>query len=297
MNGADMRSYTTLKHTPSRRAPLRHAVCAAAIFTVLAVGRAQGVEIDGFTEPYRTVDVASAETGLIVDIKVRVGDRVQEGQIIAQLDDEIHLILLETAEQKMLAEGVLDSALSELALRTLRLEKLQELIARGHGRTEEVDRARADVDIAAAQVLAARDDLAVKKGEYKRLNAELKRRNIRAPMDGFVVSTLKEIGEFVAPNDPYVIALVQLDPLLAKFSMKRSLAKRLNVGEAVTVQFPDEQKAKGIVHTISPIIDAESGTVRVKVRIDNPDNSYVSGERCSLLIPLSDRPDVASRAP
>jgi RND family efflux transporter MFP subunit len=266
------------------------------ILLVLAPGFAQGVEIDGFTEPFRTVSVASAESGLVMEIKVRVGDEVQEGQIIARLDDEIHLILLETAEKKMAAEGVLESATAELALRKFRLKKLEELTARGHGRAEEVERARADFEIAAAQVLAARDDLAIRKGEYKRLKAELKRRDIRAPLDGFVVSKLKEVGEFVAPNDPNVVALVQLDPLLAKFSMKQSLAKRLHVGDALYVRFPDDRRVKGIVHVISPIIDAESGTVRVKLLIDNPDYSYTSGERCSLQIPLSDPPGVATRA-
>ena len=33
---------------------------------------------------------------------------------------------------------------------------------------------------------------------------------------------------------------------------------------------------------VAPITDAESGTVRVKVRIDNPNGNYRSGERWTL---------------
>ncbi|MDH3717282.1 MAG: efflux RND transporter periplasmic adaptor subunit [Planctomycetota bacterium] len=292
-----MRRLLTGSPTLLHHAWLQRMLCAAAILMTWAAGFAHGVEIDGFTEPYRTVNVAAGETGLVADIKVRVGDEVQEGEVIAQLDNEVHLILLETAEMRMKAEGLLKSAMAEQALRTFRLTKLEELIARGHGRAEEVERARTDVEIAAAQVLSARDDLAIKKGEYKRLQAELKRREIRAPMGGFIVSKLKEIGEYVAPNDPNLVTLVQLDPLLGKFSMKRSLAKRLHVGDKLYVRFYDDRRVEGSIHTISPIIDAESGTVRVKVLIDNSDYSYVSGERCALQIPLSDAPDVATRTP
>ena len=45
---------------------------------------------------------------------------------------------------------------------------------------------------------------------------------------------------------------------------------------------PNLDPVKGAIDFISPVTDAESGTVRVKVRIDNPQNKYRSGQRCAL---------------
>ncbi|NND99607.1 MAG: hypothetical protein HKN47_20005 [Pirellulaceae bacterium] len=46
----------------------------------------------------------------------------------------------------------------------------------------------------------------------------------------------------------------------------------------------------GMVDEISPVVDAQSGTIKVKVRIDNPDGELLSGERCSIDIPVSGFP-------
>ena len=247
------------------------------------------VEIDGFTEPYRTVDVAAREMGIITAINVRVGDAVEQGDVTATLDDDIHQLLVESARAKMTARGRLESARAELELRKDRLSKLKIMLARGYGRKEEVDRAQADVDIAAAQVIEVEDGILLSTLEHRRLSVELERRKIRAPLTGVVSRNLKEEGEFVAPNDPYVLTIVQLDPLLAKFSLRRSHAESIHLGGSLKVTFPNfTDPVEGIVAEVSPVIDAESGTIRVKVRIENPDHLYQSGQRCTLLMPDPD---------
>jgi RND family efflux transporter MFP subunit len=260
--------------------------CTASIVTA--------VELDGFTEPYRTVDVAAHETGIITAIKVRVGDRVNKGNVTATLDDDVHQLLVESARVKMEARGKIESARAELELRKSRLSKLQTMLARGHGRKEEVDRAQADVDIAAAQLIDAEDGVLLSTLEHRRLSVELERRKIYAPLSGVVSRNLKEEGEFVAPNDPDVLTIVQLDPLFAKFSLRRSHAENIHHGDSARVRFPNfADPVDGVVEEISPVIDAESGTIRVKVRIENPDHIYQSGQRCTLLLP---EPDFAEPA-
>ena len=253
------------------------------------------IEVDGFTQPYRTVNVAAPDAGIIDAISARVGNVVTKGQILVQLDTEVHSLLVESARARMDARGGLVSARAELNLRTYRLEKLKEVLQRGHGRQEEVERAQADVDIAAAQTLDAEDDLLFKKLDYRRLKVELERRTIRAPLSGVVSQNLKEEGEYVVPNDPDLLTLVQLDPLLAKFSLRRSHAAGLELGQTVTVSFPyDTDTVEGVIDEMSPIIDAESGTLRVKVRLENPHGRYDSGQRCSLHLSDPDFKSVTS---
>ena len=97
---------------------------------------------------------------------------------------------------------------------------------------------------------------------------------------------LKRAGEFTAPNDPHLIVLVQLDPLAATFHLPSRQAARYEVGATVQVEYPEQgNSADAVVEYISPVIDAESGTVAIKVRVPNPDNRRQSGQACNLLDP------------
>src|SRR5262245_38698565 len=120
--------------------------CIAIILAVVfapANAFAQGTEVEGLTEPYKTIDVAAPEPGVITKIPVREGNTVHQGEVLAALDNEVHLATLAVAQKNMESVGALNSANAELTLRKDRLEKLEALRAQEHARQEEVDRARA----------------------------------------------------------------------------------------------------------------------------------------------------------
>ncbi len=249
----------------------------------LSVSLGRGGEFDGFTEPYRTVNVASVETGTIKSMEVREGASVDKGQVLARLDDDLYVSLVAIADESMRARGALKSAEVELTMRRERWEKLKTLREQGHARQEEVDRAWADVEIADARVLSTRELMEVKRLEYEKAKIQLARRAVVAPLAGVVSKVYKEEGELVAPNDPHVVEIVALDPLLATFSVPSQAAGQLRLDDTVTVYLDGaDQLLKGQVDTIAPVTDAESGTTRVKVRIANADRKLRSGERCTL---------------
>ena len=111
----------------------------------------------------------------------------------------------------------------------------------------------------------------VKRLEYEKAKIQLARRAILAPLSGIVSIVHKDEGEFVAPNDPYVVEIVASgsapgDVLRAQPG-SRSIAER-RLRSRVYLD-GTEQLVKGQVDTIAPVTDAESGTTRVKVRIAN----------------------------
>ena len=143
---------------------------ARCLLTVLtAVGPAAAVEtLEGFTEPFRVVNVATTETGVVARVLVREGDLVKKGQELAALDSDLHLTVLAIAAEQMKAVGRLQSAQSELELQQNKLDKLTLLREKGHARQEEVERTRADVAIARSHVLSIQEELAVRKMEHGR---------------------------------------------------------------------------------------------------------------------------------
>jgi hypothetical protein len=79
------------------------------------------------------------------------------------------------------------------------------------------------------------------------------------------------------------MTVVQLDPLRVVFSLPTPIAARWSVGSAVALELPESgAKPRGKVEFVAPVTEAESGTVRVKVLIDNAAGAYRCGVRCLL---------------
>lgn len=255
------------------------------------------LEHESFAEPYRTAQVATADMGIVREVLVREGDTVAVDQPLVKLDDDLVKASLAIARQNLDSRGALNSAEAELRLHSSRFAKLDALVKSGHARPEEAEKSRSEKEIAAARVLTAQEALAVRQRELERIQIELARRTVRSPIAGVVSKVHREVGEFVAPTDPVVATVVQLDPLLATFSVPPSVAGPLRVGQTVQVQFASSDRpVPAEIEFVSPMIDARSGTMRVKVRIPNEQGLCRSGERCTLLVSGRDAaPQAANR--
>jgi len=264
-------------------------LCAAWVLGVwlAASGGAEGAErFEGFLEPFLTIQAAAPELGVVTEMLVRDGDPVSRGQPLAKLDDDLLQAQLVIAELQMQATGRLQAALAELTMHEQRWKKLVALEKQGQAYPDEVARARADKEAAEGRVLAEQEDRRLLEKQYEKLKLQIEKRIIRSPVKGVVAAVLKHAGEFVSPADPVVAKVVVLDPLRATFFLPRDQADKLRQGQdaVITLARPG-LKAKGKVEHISPLTDAESGAVIVKVLLDNGEGALFSGERCFLEIP------------
>ena len=262
----------------------------AAIGLALAYfGTVRATEITAFVEPYRDIQVSSPESGTLAIIHVQEGDIVATGDLLAGLHEDVLQAALTMAETAMRARGKLHASEVERLQQQQRLTKIRDLQKRRHASQEEVTRAEFQVQSAIAQVQAARDEIDVKQAEYKRIRAQLETKRIKSPIDGVVVEVLKDRGEFVSANDPVVVRVVQLDPLLVVFSVPATQAKSILVNQRVQMLIGNaRKKTGGVVEFVSPTADAQSSTTRVKVRIPNTDGKLQSGDSCVLVASSTD---------
>lgn len=248
------------------------------------------LDVDGFTEPYRTINVSAAEQGIIAELLVKEGDTVHEGQLLATLDDEVLEAAKEIAKAGKESMGRIKSATAAVELKKERYEKLKELQAEGHAHPEEILRAEAEVKIAEAELLSAKEEQNIKTLEYSRIEAQIERRKIISPVDGFVTKIHKEISEFVAATDPIVLTVVQCDRLKVMFPIPAVEASHFSAGKKVKIRFTEDvESAEGLVEVVSQVTDPESDTVRVKVVLDNLEGKYRSGMACMLKIDTPSR--------
>jgi RND family efflux transporter MFP subunit len=255
----------------------------AAIIVVLSARALVAQTVESFTEPYRKVDLVPAESGVLRSLDVREGEQVAKNQQLGGLDCEVQEIALAIARANLEARGQLESAAAERDLRKSRLAKLQELQTSGHATNDEVERAVADLAVAEANFLAATEKRKIDELEFRRIAALIDRRILKSPIDGVVTRIYKEEAEFVGATSTPLMTIMQLDPLRITFSVPNSHAQALRVGQSVALSLPEsKRRAVGQVEFVSPVTDAESGTVRVKVLLKNSDGQYRSGVRCEI---------------
>ena len=250
---------------------------------------------DGFTEPYRKIDVAAAEMGVVGHLYVREGDHVSKGQVLATLDNDVLTVTRDIAETTAKAQGKIDSAVAEVELHKTRLNSLTALAKEDHATHEEVDRARTELAVAEATLLVAREQRHLDEMDCKKIAAMIERRTMRSPIDGVVVKVYRDECEAVSPSSAAVVNVVQLHPLRASFMLPTEAVAKLAIGQSVAVEFPDTGKStQGTIEFLSPVTDADSGTVRVKLVIDNSKGDFRSGVRCVLPSVKSTKPDKAA---
>ncbi|MCO8122209.1 efflux RND transporter periplasmic adaptor subunit [Stieleria sp. TO1_6] len=241
------------------------------------------MDFEGFTTPKYDVLVAATEIGRLEEVNVSVGDRVASGDVIAKLEDGMQIEAVATAQWRAQMHGEIDAAQAETRLMKLRLDQLQTLADRQVARPDELKRALADWEIAMARELSAKEQDKLRGLELSRYQLQLQRRKIRAPMEGVVAEIFRAPGEYITPADPAVIRLVVLDQLYGVFNVPVEDIAVFQVGGKVSVFLMSASKSvSATVDSIAPDIDGESGTIKVKVLIENPNGQLRAGDRCQM---------------
>ena len=270
----------------------RERLCGVSICCLLAVqslpGQTDGrLRVHGFSQPFRSIDVAAPEAGIVAAVNVVDGERVSKGQVLVTLDSSMLVISLATATKRIEAIGKIDSLNAELTFMSRKLEKLKKLRTSGAATSEELERTQTNVDIAQAHLKQAEETREIYKLDHEQIVARIERRNIKSPINGIVLKILREEAENVTLFDAHVVTVAQLDPLLVPCYVSPSQALRIKTNDPVTVTFMDTHlDAKGTIDFISPVVDPESATVKVKIRIQNTHGKHRSGERCNILFSL-----------
>jgi len=169
----------------------------------LFTGVLHAADVAARLEWTKRVPLGSCASALVESVHVDVGDRVQVGQIVAELDPAPAIARLERAQ------AILARVRPEFEERTIELDHAEELFERTVLSEVELRRAEIRHAVAAATVAEAEADL-------KSAEAGVECRKVRSPLDGVVVARAVERGQPVvgserAPTLVVVAAAGQMD--------------------------------------------------------------------------------------
>ena len=249
-----------------------------------AQNEASTAVIDGFTEPFRRIELSSDETGAIASLSVTEGDRVNASQVVARLDSRVQEIQLEIAETVAASTSERIAAGKSLKKRQAISQRLQQLRSQGHASESEIIRADLELSIAESRYNTTVEEAKIREIEAKRANIQLQRRTIIAPFPGLIAKIHRREGEFLSPLHPEICTIVQVDKLLATFNVTTEEARGFTVGERHELRLGNGQTVAAKVFLVGVETDPQSGTVIVKFVIDNSDYGIRSGENVTLSI-------------
>jgi len=185
---------------------------------------------EGVLEPWKTSNVACAESGLLEKVFVKPGDRVKSGDILAQLDMALADIQLTIAQAQSDARGRIDQIRAESELAEKKVRSIQQAREKLHSTQSELDRALAELKIVEGRLRTEQDESEVLRLQAERMERLIEQRKIITPIDGIVVKILKSPGEYASPNSPEVIRVVDIAKLRASFFLQLHEIGAIQVG-------------------------------------------------------------------
>lgn len=249
---------------------------------VLSCHAALSASVDTFLEPSQLIDISSPFRDRVSTILVEEGDVVEAGQLLAELDTRLLRSQLEQARKAASFHGTIDAAAAVVRQRKSRLKKISKLIKTGNAHPQELLSAQTQLALANAELLRAQEEQQLRKLEVATILARIEEKKLTSPVRAVVVRIYKQPAELTGgPDQQPLLSLVQLDPLTATFHLDPAAAGRLTKDQSPTLQV-DGKPINGRVKYISPVIDAQSGTVTVRINIPNPQHIITSGSRCTI---------------
>ena len=159
------------------------------------------VSATGTLQPLTQVEISSELSGVVRSVAVDENQRVQSGQVLAQLDTTRIVAQVERAEAnvKAAAARVTDAGIT-LRETEQAYQRAEQLAGRGMVANQALETAEAARDRAASAVATAEANLAVAEADLKLQQAELAKSTIYTPIDGIVLTRSVNPGQTVAAS-------------------------------------------------------------------------------------------------
>lgn len=234
-------------------------------------------------EARQMIEVRSPVEAMIESVKVKRGDLVTKGQILATLESGPERAALQLARWRTQMQGEINAAEARVDIAQKKLRRAEELQKQNFISTNARDESEAEYRLATEELRRARENQKLSELEAQRANEVLKLRTIRSPFTGIVVEVMLNPGEFgaISFKDP-IMKLAEIDPLHVEVLLPVTMHGKIKIGQRATVtpEPPVGGRYETVVKVIDRVIDAASGTFGVRLELKNRKREIPAGVRC-----------------
>ncbi len=291
------------------------------------------VEVIGEARAIRYAQVGSEVDGIVRELDVADGDRLEAGELLVRLDSRLREIgrtqaaaeldvaneqhreyqagsreedvreaeaALREAEAK-LAEAERDRARVDSLHETDFLSEKERDVATTAEQTARAALAakRAALDRIQAgpraeAVARAAADVRAKEAALRLIDEEIDRTRIVAPFPGVVVERHVDVGESVRAGDP-LVTLLQVDPIDVYVEVAEQRIDRVRPGASVSIWFDGVPAVtfSGTIAAVVPAANRRARTFPVRIRLENDDHRVLPGMAARAIVPTGGGEELA----
>lgn len=293
-------------------AETRSEVQSLPVVTVASVTRSATrtqLVLPGNIQPVTEAPVLARASGYVRKRYVDIGDRVLEGQILAEieapeLDQQIRQAqaTLQQAQSAVeQAEAGLQQGRSNENLARITAERWKNLVARGAVSKQENDvyqaqyaAQQANVQALEKAVAAAKSNVGAVQANIARLNELKSYQTVRAPFAGVITVRNIDVGALITEGTTLLYRIAQTGQMRTFINVPQSDADSVLAGQAASLEITDLRGHKflGRVTRTSHALDPASRTLLTEVQVPNPDGVLLPGmfAQVDLQVPRTNPP-------
>lgn len=247
----------------------------------------EAIHLTGSVEanPDRVVSFVSLVSGVVTNVGFSIGDRVQKGQVLAEL---------RSAELSAL-QSELSGLRSKIEVAERRLKSVKSMYDDGVSSEKDLLEARSDLDVLQSELARTTSDLSLysagpSDGIFR----------IKAPATGIITQKALTPGEQVSPGSGPLFTVSDLSRIWILANVHATNVKDVSEGMEVgitTLSYPDE-KFPGRITAISSVMDEEAKVLKARIEMPNHDmklkpgmlvdiNAFKPSDRTALSLPTS----------
>ncbi|MCB9988240.1 MAG: efflux RND transporter periplasmic adaptor subunit [Rhodospirillales bacterium] len=227
----------------------------------VALPMVDDIVITGRTKASRTVELRAETDGKITGLLAEKGALVEEGQVLARLDERDRKARLEEARERV-------------NQRQIEYNAAKSLENKGFNSKIRLAQARADLESARA---------VLKNAEIELANIEIK-----APFAGVLNTQDIEIGDYVEKGQ-LLYSIVDLNPVELSGYISEQKVGLIKAGTEASAILTGNRAIKGEVSFIASAADPDTRTFAIEMTADNPDYVIVEGLTAEIHIPAREK--------
>ena len=237
----------------------------------------------GYLKSQQQAMIGTKVAGRVQEMRVKEHDEVKKDQVLAVIE---HYDLDAMIEQRKASlertKAELEEAKADLWQKDRDQNRADRLVSKKMVTQEDFEKATSSKKMCSARCAALEASIKVMMASLKEMEYTLEyQMKIHAPFDGTVVEKQGEVGEVINPmamssslGRSAVVTVADLKNIDVETDISENLMSRIALGQPaeVSVSAVPNKRYKGELRQIIPMGDRTRGTVKVKVKINDPDD-------------------------
>lgn len=246
--------------------------------------------LSGSVRPLEETTIYPRAAGYIARWSVDIGDKVKEGQLLAEIETpELDQELDQARAQLAQASAGVTQADANRKFSEANLARFEQLVPAGVASQQDLDKTKAQSVVDSASVSVARANVAVQEANMRRLQQLKSFARVVSPFAGTVTARNVERGSLVsAGNGTPLFKIAATDPVRVFIQVPQDVASGVKTELKAQVKTREygARVFDGIVARSAGALDQATRTMLVEVRVPNPKNELLSGMYAEVAITL-----------